>query len=251
MTERFDKTPKILSVVIPAFNEEVFIVSTLKKIKEYLDFQNFDYEILVVDDGSTDRTAKWSEQWFEINQVGRVISLNSNYGKGRAVRTGMLAARGDYCMFTDADSSTSIEELEKCWPKFEQNYDIVIGSRALSKSVIARRQTALRYTAGLIFRPLRKLLVLGGVNDTQCGFKCFKAEVAQRVFSNLICEGFIFDVEALFLAHKMGYRIAEIPVVWTNDPHSKLNTFSDSLKMFCGLLQIRYRHISKQYQDLD
>jgi len=241
----------MLSVVIPAFNEEVFIVSTLKKIKEYLELQNFDYEILVVDDGSTDRTNRWSEQWFENNPVGRVIRLESNYGKGRAVRTGMLSAQGDYRMFTDADSSTNIEELEKCWPKFEQNYDIVIGSRALSKSVVARRQTALRYTAGLIFRPLRKLLVLGGVNDTQCGFKCFKAEVAQRVFSNIVCEGFIFDVEALFLAHKMGYRIAEIPVVWTNDPHSKLNTFSDSLKMLYGLLQIRYRHISQQYQDLD
>jgi len=241
----------MLSVVIPAFDEEVFIVSTLKKIKEYLDLQSFDYEILVVDDGSTDRTAKWSEQWLENNPVGQVIRLESNCGKGRAVRTGMLAARGDYCMFTDADSSTGIEELEKCWPKFEQNYDIVIGSRALSKSVVVRRQTTLRYTAGLIFRPLRKLLVMSGVNDTQCGFKCFRAEVAQRVFSKLICEGFIFDVEALFLAHKMGYRIAEIPVVWTNDPHSKLNTFSDSLKMFYGLLQIRYRHFSEQYQDLD
>jgi dolichyl-phosphate beta-glucosyltransferase len=241
------KKPEMLSIIIPAYDEEAMILGSLQKIHEHLGKQDLDYEILVVDDGSRDRTAKWAEHWFESNRRGRVLRLGANYGKGRAVRTGMLAARGDFRLFTDADSSTSITEIDGFWPEFERGFDIVIGSRALSESVVTRRQTTLRYTAGLVFRPLRKLLVLRGIRDTQCGFKCFSATAAEDIFSRMLSDGFIFDVEALFLANKLGYRIAEKPVIWTNDPDSKLDTISDSARMFWGLLEIRYHDARGHY----
>jgi len=242
------KKPEMLSVIVPAYDEEAMILGSLQKIHEHLGKQDFAYEILVVDDGSKDRTAKWAEQWFDENRRGRVLRLGANYGKGRAVRTGMLAARGDFRLFMDADSSTSITEIDGFWPEFERGCDIVIGSRALRQSLVTRRQTALRYTAGMIFRPLRKFLVLREIRDTQCGFKCFCAAAAEDIFSRMRSDGFIFDVEVLFLAHKRGYRIAEKPVVWTNDPDSKLDTIADSARMFWGLLEIRYHDARGHYE---
>ena len=238
----------MLSVIIPAYNEEEHIVKTLDMIRNFLCEQDYDYEIIVVDDGSDDKTAELARHWFEKNSRGTVVQLGRNFGKGHAVRTGMLTAHGDYKLFIDADYSTSIEEIDKCWQKFADAYDVVIGSRALRDSRITRRQTALRYVAGKVFRPLRRILVLRGVRDTQCGFKCFRAGAANDIFKRVYSDGFIFDVEALFLARLLGYKIAEIPVVWTNDPHSKLHTFRDSLRMLYGLVQIRYRHLKGMYR---
>jgi len=239
--------PKLLSVVIPAYDEEMLIISTLQKVHEFLAGQTYDYEIIVVDDGSSDRTAQWARTWFESNPRGRVICLDANYGKGRAVKTGMLSAQGDLRLFMDADSSSDIEEIDKCFEKFANGYDVVIGSRVVRGARIVRRQSALRYVAGKFFRPFRRLLVLRGIGDTQCGFKCFRGHVADEVFSRVFSDGFVFDVEALSVAHWMNYRIAEVPVTWTNDPDSKLNTFTDSLRMFWGLFQIRYRQHKGQY----
>ena len=240
--------PKLLSVIVPAYDEEEQIVSTLEKVHDFLSEQDYDYEIIVVDDGSRDRTVELAQRWFDNNAKGRVLQAGRNSGKGKAVQTGMLAARGDYRLFMDADYSTGIEEIDKCWHKFAESYDIVIGSRALRESRITRRQTALRYVAGKIFRALRRVLVLRGVSDTQCGFKCFRGDVAEQIFTRTCSDGFIFDVEALFLARQLGHKIAEVPVVWTNDPHSKLNTFRDSLKMLYGLFQIRWRHLKGMYR---
>jgi dolichyl-phosphate beta-glucosyltransferase len=243
-------TPKpsdTLSVIVPAYDEEALIVGTLMKIHEHLSAKDFQYEILVVDDGSRDRTVRWANRWFGHNRCGRVIQLGANYGKGRAVRTGMLEARGDYRLFTDADSSTGIEEIDGFWEHFAEGFPIVIGSRALKGSRVTRRQTALRYTAGLVFRPLRKLLLLPGIRDTQCGFKCFRADAALEVFSRVQSNGFIFDVEALFIASLLGYRVAELPVTWTNDPDSKLNTLVDSARMLWGLIEIRNNHRLGRY----
>jgi dolichyl-phosphate beta-glucosyltransferase len=240
--------PDLLSVVVPAFDEEMLILSTLQKIHEHLSNKDYAYEILVVDDGSRDRTARWAERWFLQNArtlqappVGRVLRLDTNRGKGFAVRSGMLAARGDFRLFMDADSSTAIEEIDKFWAHFAAGSDIVIGSRALRDSIVTRRQTNLRYAAGMVFRPLRRALVIGGIKDTQCGFKCFRAKAAEEIFTKVQADGFVFDVETLFIARRLGFRIAEVPVVWTNDPDSKLNTLRDSLKMFWGLLEIRRR----------
>ncbi|HUU00776.1 MAG TPA: dolichyl-phosphate beta-glucosyltransferase [Myxococcota bacterium] len=237
------ESPNLLSVVVPAFDEEMLILSTLQKIHEHLAKKDYAYEILVVDDGSRDRTARWAERWFLQNSspLGRVLRLGSNRGKGCAVRSGMLAARGDFRLFMDADSSTGIEEIDKFWDYFAAGSDIVIGSRALGDSVVTRRQTSLRYAAGMVFRPLRRALVIGGIKDTQCGFKCFRANAAEEIFTRAQADGFVFDVEALFIARRLGFSVAEVPVVWTNDPDSKLNTLRDSLKMFWGLLEIRRR----------
>jgi dolichyl-phosphate beta-glucosyltransferase len=242
------QTPELLSVVIPAFDEEMLILSTLQRIQEHLSNKSYRFEILVVDDGSRDRTARWAERWFHGNSadsrkkpIGRVLRLGANRGKGYAVRIGMLEARGDYRLFMDADSSTAIEEIDRFWKHHSAGADIVIGSRALRDSVVTRRQTSLRYAAGMVFRPLRRTLVIGGIRDTQCGFKCFNAAAAKEVFSRTKADGFVFDVEALFIASRLGFGIAEVPVVWTNDPDSKLNTFSDSLKMLWGLFEIRRR----------
>jgi dolichyl-phosphate beta-glucosyltransferase len=241
--------PRLLSVIIPAYNEEQIIVSTLQKVRAFLSKKDYAYEIIVVDDGSNDRTKDVARRWFEEHSNGRLLQLDRNYGKGRAVRTGMLAAHGDYRLFMDADYSTCIEEIDKCWEKFSACCEVVIGSRALKSSRIARRQTALRYIAGKVFRTLRRVLVLRGVKDTQCGFKCFRGEVAENIFKRVYSDGFIFDVEILFIARLLNYRIAEIPVVWTNDPNSKLNTFRDSVKMLRGLFEIRQRYLKGMYRD--
>ncbi|MDI6698866.1 MAG: glycosyltransferase family 2 protein [Candidatus Saccharicenans sp.] len=228
-----------LTVVVPAYNEEKRIGFSLFRIKDYLQSRHLSAEIILVDDGSTDRTAEVALEIMEDYPDFRVITLPLNRGKGAAVRAGMLQARGELVLFTDADLSTPIEELEKFLPLIREGYDLVIGCRALPESIIKERQSWLREHLGKCFNLLVRLLVMRGFRDTQCGFKLFRKEAAREIFFRLETEGFAFDVEVLLLARRLGYRIAQLPVVWINHPQSRVRLFRTSLSMLVELLKIR------------
>ncbi|MGB9906711.1 MAG: dolichyl-phosphate beta-glucosyltransferase [Candidatus Saccharicenans sp.] len=228
-----------LSVVVPAYNEEKRIGFSLFRIKDYLQSRNISAEVIVVDDGSTDRTAEEAGEIMADYPEFRVITLPVNRGKGAAVRSGVLQARGELVLFTDADLSTPIEELEKFLPLAREGCQVVIGSRALPESQIKERQGWLREHLGKFFNLLVRLLVLKGFKDTQCGFKLFRKEAAREIFLRLETEGFAFDVEVLLLARKLGYKICQVPVVWVNHPESRVRLVRGSLKMLGELLRIR------------
>lgn len=230
-----------LSIVIPAFNEEARIVSTLNKIVEYMNQSGFAYEIIVVDDGSNDDTMKVAQ---ECEGNIRVISQPKNMGKGAAIRTGMMSAVGRLRLFTDADLSTPIYELKKLLAKIEDGYDIAIGSRALNSDMIKEHQPFYREMMGKTFNKLVQFFVFKGIQDTQCGFKLFSSNAAEDVFSILKTDGFGFDVEALYLANNMNFKIAEVSVEWYNDERSKVNPITDSFKMLAEILRIKRLHRS-------
>lgn len=229
-----------LSIVIPAFNEEKRLPKTLSEIDAYLARQNFDYEILVVDNGSRDRTAEIVKELEGKIRGLKLISGSSGRGKGFAVKLGMLQAQGDYRIFTDADNSTSIDQVEKMWPELEKGYDIVIGSRDIKGAVLDPPQPFLRnFILGEGFKLFRKIVLgLWGVEDTQCGFKGFTARAAEAIFPKSVIAHFAFDPEILIIGKKMGYQIKEIPIYWKNDPDSKVK-FQSVLKMAMDILKIR------------
>jgi dolichyl-phosphate beta-glucosyltransferase len=228
-----------ISVVIPAFNEEKRIEPTLAAIHDYFKRNAEQFEVIVVDDGSSDKTAAI------VSAVGaergsiRLLSGQGNRGKGFAVRRGILEASGDLILMSDSDLSTPIEEVEKFFPWIEQGYDIVIGSRALKESDLIQRQPLYRQSMGKVFNLLVRTIVLGGFHDTQCGFKMFRSGPAKKIFASLKTEGFAFDVEAILRAKKIGCRIKEVPVRWINSPQSKVKVIRDSFRMFLDLLRIR------------
>ena len=222
-----------LSVVVPALNEEDRLPRTLERIASHLARRGGDYEVLVVDDGSRDRTAARAE-----SAGATVLRNETNRGKGFAVRRGMLAARGARRLMTDADLSTPIEELDRLGARMDEGHDVVVGSRALPGSRIEVRQPWYRENSGRLFNVFVRALAVPGVMDTQCGFKLFSAAAARDVFSAARLDGFSFDVEALFLARKKGYRIAEVPVVWRNDAASRVSLLRGFLA-FPDLVRIR------------
>jgi dolichyl-phosphate beta-glucosyltransferase len=231
--------PPHLSVVIPAYNEEARIGATLLRIQEYLDAQAYDSEILVVDDGSTDATR---EVVLGIPAGRTPISLlhyDCNRGKGYAVRHGMLRAAGDFVLFSDADLSTPIEEVEHLFQAMQDGTEIAIGSRDVKGSKLEKRQSLLREFGGKVFNRLVQLGAVPGVHDTQCGFKIFGRGACQRIFSICQVDNFSFDIEALFLGRQLGYRIAEVPVVWRHMEGSKVSLRRDAIRMLRTLLQIR------------
>lgn len=230
---------EFLSVVIPAFNEESRIGPTLIGMFGFLEDNFRNFEIVVVDDGSTDNTRSVVEDLSaELDNV-RLISNPVNHGKGYAVGQGMLASRGDLVLFSDADMSTPVDELKKLMPFCREGFDIVIGSRGLAESDIRVRQSWYRERMGKMFNLLVRLLAVRGITDTQCGFKLFRGEVAQTLFRKTMIKGFAFDVEVLFLAEKFGYEIKEVPIRWLNSPCSKVKLIGDSVRMFLELLRIR------------
>jgi dolichyl-phosphate beta-glucosyltransferase len=230
-----------LSIVIPAFNEESRIGPTLRRVRGYLAGKDFASEIIVVDDGSRDRTAAAATEALPASAEGRLLSRARNRGKGYAVREGVLAARGDWILFSDADLSTPIEEMDKFLARLDEGFDVLIGSRALPGSAILVRQSPIREAMGKTFNLLVRLLVLRGFRDTQCGFKLFRREAARAVFSAARIAGFGFDVEALRLCRALGVRVLEIPVVWRNSAPSKVRLVSGSLGMIADLVRIRLR----------
>ncbi|MCD6114885.1 glycosyltransferase family 2 protein [bacterium] len=236
-----------LSVIIPAYNEENRIPKTLREIDKYLKEQPYEYEILVVNDGSSDNTVNIvNELKKEIPNL-KLIDNKENHGKGYVVRQGMLTALGAYRLFTDADNSTSIDQIEKMWPWFEQGYDIVIGSRDVEGAKLDPPQPFIRRFIGDIFKLIRKIICgLWDVQDTQCGFKCFTAKAADDIFSLTKIDGFSFDVEALLIGKHLGYKIKEVPVVWKNNLESKVRLKS-AAKMLTQLLQIRMNLLKGVY----
>jgi len=232
-------TTLFLSIVIPAFNEEQRLGPSLQKILGYLDGKSFQAEIIVVDDGSTDRTAEVAGAVLEGRLPYRVLRREKNQGKGSSVREGVLAAAGQVILFTDADLSTPIEELDKFILRLEEGFDIVIGSRALPGCDIRVPQAAPREALGKVFNRLVRLFVMKGCLDTQCGFKVFRRGAAMDLFSRLTSRGFAFDVEILVLAGKLGYRVGEVPVIWCNSPPSRVRILRSSWQMLRELWRIR------------
>lgn len=231
---------KSISVVIPAFNEENRIGATIRKIYDYLKEKSETFEIIVVDDGSSDNTVDVVRNVSERIKNIKLISNGTNKGKGFTVKNGILNSACSLVLISDADLSTPIEEVENFLAWIDNGYDIVIGSRGLEESEILKKQPWYRQSMGKTFNKMVKILVLGDFNDTQCGFKLFKSGAAKKVFSLSKIDGFAFDVEILFIAKKIGYRTKEVPVRWINSPHSKVRIMRDSLKMFFDLLRIRF-----------
>jgi len=236
-----------LSVVIPAYNEEKRLPKTLEEIDKYLSKQNFDYEIIVVSDGSKDRTGQVVREMFSSVRGLRLIDNKENHGKGYVTRQGMLAANGNYRLFTDADNSTPLEQIEKMWPEFERGYQVVIGSRDIKGAVLDPPQPFFRRFTGDAFRLFRQLICdLWKLKDTQCGFKCFTRQVVQDVFPKCLIDRFSFDPEMLILAKKMGHKIKEVPIYWKNDAESKVK-FQSMVKMGLDLIKIRWNLFSHKY----
>lgn len=225
-----------LSVVIPAFNEERRLPATLKSVVEYLSPRGTSFEVLVVDDGSTDGTAATVEAF---GDPVRLLPGRENRGKGHAVRKGMLAATGARRLMTDADLSTPMADLPALEEALRRGYDIAIGSRALPGSNVEVRQGAFREGMGRVFNVGVRFLLIPELRDTQCGFKLFTAPAAQVAFSPSRLDGFSFDVEALVVARQHGLRIAEIPVTWRNDVATRVG-LTKGARAFADLLRIRW-----------
>lgn len=231
---------KQLSVIIPAYNEGKRIGSSLQKAVDYLDNHELSYEILVVDDGSRDDTVQQTLN-FKHSDI-RAIKQPRNMGKGAAVRRGMLEAEGDIRIFTDADFSTPIYEIEKLINKIISGADICIGSRALDPTMIKEHQPFYREFMGKTFNKIVQLLLFKGISDTQCGFKGFTKNATESIFNKAKIDGFSFDVEILYLADQAGFKVEQVPVEWYNDNRSKVNPIKDSTMMIIELFRIKGLH---------
>ncbi|MBC7073863.1 glycosyltransferase family 2 protein [Candidatus Parcubacteria bacterium] len=237
-----------LSVIIPAYNEEKRLPKTLNEIFQYLSKQNYSFEIIVVNDGSKDNTAKIVKEAMERIPNLRLIDNKINQGKGAVVRQGMLEAKGEFRLFTDADNSTPISEIEKFWKEFDFGADVVVGSREIKGAILDPPQPLFRRFLGECFKILRKIIVgLWEIQDTQCGFKCFKKEVVEKIFPKCKINRFAFDPEILILAKKAGYKIKEVPIYWKNDLDSKVKLKS-VFKMALDLFKIRLNLIFGEYE---
>lgn len=240
--------PLDLSIVIPAYNEERRLPRTLDSIFSYLEARPCRAEIIVVDDGSSDRTSEIVGARGQKHPELRLVSNEGNRGKGFSVRHGMLEARGEIMLFSDADLSTPIEEADKLLAALrEQGYDAAIGSRAVNRSLIEVHQSAIRELAGIFFNRLVRWIMGIGFSDTQCGFKAFRRERARIIFEQQRIERFGFDPEILFLAKRNGLRVAEVPVRWSHDAATKVNVAGDGLRMFMDLLLIRWNAMRGYY----
>jgi len=230
-----------ISIVIPAYNEENRLGTTIEKVYTYFKKTGMPFEIIVVDDGSKDGTVNIVKNFAIDHPEVKLRCHLKNKGKGAAVKTGVLAAEGDIILFTDADLSTPIEEFEKLKKAIDNGYDIAIGSRGAENSKVVISQPFYRRFIGKFFPFLVRLLIIKDFKDTQCGFKLFKKEPAKTIFNKLYTNGFTFDVEILALAKRENLKIGEIGVVWYNSSESKVSILKDPLKMFLELNRIRGR----------
>ena len=227
-----------VSVVIPAYNEGERIEGTLRDLGHYLELNFPRFEIIVVDDGSGDDTAEKVKRVAETNRRVALISYFPNRGKGFAVRLGILRAAYDAVLFTDADLSTPVEEIEIALAQLARGFSVVIASRRHPESFIACRQNPARESIGRTFNALVRVMIGLPYRDTQCGFKCFTRSAAKEIFSRARIDRFSFDVEILLIARAMGYAIKEIPVRWTNAPGSKVRPLRDLGSIVRELMQL-------------
>jgi len=234
--------------VVPAYNEEARIEPTVRDIVRYCRLQERRFEVIVVDDGSRDGTSATVDRLTDACPEIRLIRLAQNHGKGYAVRSGVVNARGRTILFADADGATPIEELARLDAALEAGADIAIGSRALRDAAVKVDAKWYRRFMGRSFHRLVEWLAVRGFQDTQCGFKLFRSPVAQDLFSRMRMTGFSFDVELLVMAQRQGYRVAEVPVNWVHQPGSRVNLVVDSLRMARDLVLIRRRCLTGGYR---
>ena len=230
-----------LSVVMPAYNEAKGIQAALEQVASYFRSRAIAGEIVVVDDGSTDGTARLAGET-SVPTVVRVLVNEQNRGKGYSVRRGILSARGRYVGFADVDMATPIEELDKVREAFASGAEVVIGSRALPESQIVRHQPWWREWAGRLFGSFVRTVLLPGIPDSQCGFKFFSAAAARAVFTRQHLSGWAFDVEVLYVARRLGYHIVQVPVRWINDPDSRVRMWREGPRVVVDVLRIRWIH---------
>jgi len=239
----------LLSVIVPAFNEEKRLLENIKKYNNYLSRQNYQYEIIIVNDGSTDKTAEIARRLESEIQELRLIDNQINRGKGAAVCQGLLAARGEYRLFLDADNATSINHLDLVWPQFKAGNDIVIGSRNpkdANKAYQAKKQKFIKRMLGVGGNRIFQFFILQGIWDTQCGFKAFSKKATKKIIPKITIKRWIFDVEILLIAKRLNYKIGKIPVRWINRPHSRVGiqgyfiAFFELLKLKINLWQKKY-----------
>lgn len=235
------------SFVIPAYNESGRIRPTLDRILGYIEEQKWDAEIVVVNDGSADDTADIIRTYARTHPQLRLVENPGNRGKGFSVRNGMLHARGDISLFTDADLSSPIAEAQKLFDAIRQGADIAIGSRWLRAELQTERQPLYRQAFGRIFNLLLRLFLGLRFKDTQCGFKAFRREAAQRIFPLQRIERWAFDPEILFLAKRMRLSVVEVPVLWAHSEGTRLHPFRDGLRMFRDILRIRWNALRGTY----
>ena len=239
-----------ITIVIPAYNEERRLPATLSAVLAHLSRRPWRFtEVVVVDDGSTDGTAGGVEEFCRSHPAVRLLKNPGNRGKSYSVRHGMLESKGDWILFSDADLSAPIEELDKLIEAAEERgAAVAIGSRALDRSLIAVHQSFFRESAGRVFNLLMQLLTGLRFQDTQCGFKLFEARAAREVFRRQQLERFGFDAEVLFIARRLGFRTVEVPVRWSHSEGTKVSMFRDSLNMFLDLLRIRWNQLRGRYR---
>jgi len=241
-----EKKP-FLSLIIPAYNEASRLPATLKEVHAFLRKQDYESEIIVVENGSTDST-------FEIacSTQAHIPNLRVMHedmkGKGLAVKQGMLTAKGKFRFICDADLSMPIGELPRFLPPQLKNTPIAIASRE-APGAVRYGEPEFRHLIGRAFNLMVRLLLMPDVQDSQCGFKCFRADAAERIFSQITIRGWTFDVEALFLARKIGYPIVEVPIPWHHKPLSRVKVLRDSIQMGMDLVRIRWNALTGKYDD--
>lgn len=233
--------------MIPAYNEGVRLRPTLHALIRHIQEQNWDAEILVVNDGSIDDTAQIVREYGKSNPQVLLVENPGNRGKGFSVRNGMLHARGDICLFSDADLSSPITEAQKLFDAIAQGADIAIGSRWLRAELQTERQPLYRQAFGRIYNLALRILLGLRFADTQCGFKAFRRDAAQRIFPLQRIEGWGFDPEILFLARRAGLRAEEVPVLWAHSEGTRLHPFRDGLRMFLEAVRIRWYAMTGEY----
>ena len=246
MRHRDQATSPYLSVVVPAFNEEQRIVSTLERLVAYLDGQEYSWEVMVVDDGSSDGTAEVASEWAASEPRVRVESI-AHAGKGWAVKHGMLAADGRYRFMCDADLAMPIEQLRSFVDRGIEGFDVVVGSRQIEG---ARRfnESFGRHLRGRVFNWLVRLITVRGFQDTQCGFKYFTSEAAERLFGRQMAPGWGFDIEILYLAKRDGMRILEMPIHWYHQSASRVRPLVDPLAMLSEAVRVRIWDLQGKYR---
>lgn len=235
-----------LSIILPAHNEELRLPETINQVTQFIQSQSFSIEVVIVENASKDRTLEIAREFAAQNE--NVLVLHEERpGKGLAVKEGMLAASGQYRFFCDVDFSMPITEIPKFLPPNLNNVEIAIGSRE-AKGAIRYNEPFSRHIIGRIFNMMVWILVLPGINDTQCGFKCFSAEVTEKLFPLQSIHGWTFDVEILAIARQLGYKIVEVPVPWYYQPQSKVNVVKDFLRTFRELFKVRKIIRSRSYE---
>lgn len=237
-----------LSIIIPAYNEEALIVSTLDSLKTYLSARSEGYEIIVVDDGSQDKTALCIQDWKKINPIDLQLFVNEqNMGKGFSIQRGVTESRGRFIIFIDADLPYELDAIDHFLNALRNGYDLAVGSRVLPGSQV-KGVPIVRYISGQIFSWMVQAVLFSGLPDTQCGFKSFKSTAAKKIFRRLTIDGFGFDVEMLFVARKLQLEIQPIPVRMIDHRHrSRVRLIIDSFKMFTNLFMVRWNDLQGKY----